>query len=217
MKRLILTILLIISLLVKGYSQQIARANIPSAFKINLLHSHLVNPAEDLYNDIWDHNSLNCYNNKLHIQESHNINLTPFNMPLNKQNIKINSNFGYRPKFRRQHKGIDLGLNVGDTIYSTFSGKVRISKHDAKGFGNYVVIRHFNGLETVYAHMSKRLVKNDEYIYCGQPIGLGGNTGRSTGPHLHLEVRFCGIPIDPRKIFNFAHQDVVEDVFVFKQ
>lgn len=215
MKRLILIILFCI-FFCNIHAQHIARANVTNAFKITLLHSHLVNPAEDLYDDIWDHNLLNCYNN-LHIQESYNINLTPFNMPLNKQTIKINSNFGYRPKFKRHHKGIDLSLNIGDTIYATFSGKVRISKYDAKGFGNYVVIRHFNGLETLYAHMSKRLVKNDEYIYCGQPIGIGGNTGRSTGPHLHLEVRFCGIPIDPRQIFDFTYQDVVKDVFVFKK
>ena len=216
MKRLIPVILLIISVLVKGYSQQIARADAISALEITVFHSHFVNPAEDLYDDIWDNNLLNCYN-ELHIKDSYNINLTSFNMPLNKQNIKTNSNFGYRSKFKRYHKGIDLNLNTGDTIYSTFSGKVRISKYDSRGFGNYVVIRHFNGLETVYGHMSKRLVNNNDYVYSGQPIGIGGNTGRSTGPHLHLEVRFCGIPIDPRKIFNFAHQDVVEDIFVFKK
>ncbi|NDB35110.1 MAG: LysM peptidoglycan-binding domain-containing protein [Flavobacteriia bacterium] len=122
-----------------------------------------------------------------------------FCFPMKK--IKVNSRYG--PRSGRYHNGIDLDLNVGDTIYAMFSGKVRYAKYNSGGFGNLVILRHFNSLETFYAHLSKFLVAANEWVSVGQPIALGGNTGRSTGPHLHLEVRFYEEAINPEEIINF--------------
>ena len=215
MKKIILMILLCTLSFCSVQSQKIAKAEAINTLEVILKHTKMSNPAEDIYDDIWDHHSVNCYKG-LGVTNNHIINLKHFSMPVEKEKIMITSNYGYRKKCKRQHKGIDIKLNKGDTIYATFSGKVRISSYEGKGYGNYVVLRHFNGLETIYGHMSKRLVNNDEYVYVGQPIGLGGNTGRSTGSHLHLETRFCGIPIDPLKIFNFEYQDVVNDTYSFR-
>ena len=216
MKKLLLIILLCILSLGNIQAQPIAKADaIISLETILLSNVNMINPAEDLYDDVWDHKNVHCYKS-LPIEHDYDINIKEFCMPINKEKIRINSNYGYRKQYRRNHYGIDLNLHTGDTIYATFSGKIRISSYDRNGYGNYVVIRHFNGLETIYGHMSKRLVNDDDYVYTGMPIGLGGSTGRSTGPHLHLETRFCGIPIDPRKIFNFTFQDVTGDIFNFK-
>ena len=125
----------------------------------------------------------------------------------------ITSNFGRR--WGRMHKGIDIKVYIGDTIRSAFSGKVRIVKYEANGYGNYVVIRHYNGLETIYGHMSKHLVKENQIVKAGEPIGLGGNTGRSTGSHLHFETRLCGVALNPALMFDFRNQDVTGDTYMF--
>lgn len=85
------------------------------------------------------------------------------------------------------HNGLDIKVYIGDTIRAAFSGKVRMVKYERRGYGKYVVIRHENGLETVYGHLSKQIVDENQYVEAGEPIGLGGNTGRSTGSHLHFE------------------------------
>lgn len=107
-------------------------------------------------------------------------------------------------RWGRFHAGTDMRLTVGDTIRSAFKGKVRIAKygHRKKGYGYYVMVQHENGLETLYAHLSKILVKNNQDVESGEPIGLGGNTGRSTGPHLHFEFRFLGNPINTRNLLE---------------
>ena len=97
----------------------------------------------------------------------------------------------------------------------TFRGKVRVVQYEGRGYGKYVVIRHDNGLETYYAHLSKQLVYEDQEVRAGDPIGLGGNTGRSTGSHLHFETRLCGVALNPALMFDFRNQDVVDDYFVF--
>ena len=107
-------------------------------------------------------------------------------------------------------------MYVGDTIRAAFDGKVRVVKYEGKGYGKYVIIRHPNGLETLYGHMSKHLVKEDQPIKAGEPIGLGGNTGRSYGSHLHFETRFLGHFIDPEKVCEFAAQDVLGDYYMFR-
>ena len=114
--------------------------------------------------------------------------------------IRVNSEFGKRG--RRFHNGIDLKVSTGDTIVSSMSGMVRIAKYSG-AFGNLVVVRHDNGLETFYGHLSKILVKPDQMVENGEVIGLGGNTGRSTGPHLHYEVRYLGKAINPRHLVDF--------------
>ena len=95
--------------------------------------------------------------------------------------------------------------------------KVRIVKYERRGYGKYVVIRHDNGLETVYGHLSKQLVDINQLVKAGEPIALGGNTGRSTGSHLHFETRFLGIPINPALMFDFEKQDIVADSYTFRK
>lgn len=127
----------------------------------------------------------------------------------------LTSHFG--PRHGRPHHGVDISLKTGDMIYASWSGKVRYAKFNKGGYGNLVVIRHYNGLETFYAHLSKILVLPNQDVVAGEPIGLGGNTGRSFGPHLHFEVRFYDIPINPEHIIDFAKKDVKDqNVLVHK-
>lgn len=114
---------------------------------------------------------------------------------------EVTSRYGWRGG--RWHKGIDVKLNSGDSVYAAFDGVVRIKKYDPSGFGNYVMIRHYNGLETLYAHLSETLVDRNHTVRAGQIIGLGGSTGRSTGAHLHFQTMLMGQAFDPRKIIDF--------------
>ena len=118
----------------------------------------------------------------------------------------VTSRYGFRSG--RNHNGIDLGLNIGDTVRAAFSGKIRYAKFNDGGFGNLVIIRHHNGLETFYAHMSKLIVVPNQDVKSGEPIGLGGNTGRSFGPHLHFEVRFYDSPLNPEEIIDFTVKEL---------
>lgn len=171
---------------------------------------NLRSPAAALYGDDWD----NRYAHRpTELPDSFTINLRHFCMPTPSR--VVTSNFGSR--WGRQHKGLDIKVYIGDTIRAAFSGKVRIVKYEAGGYGNYVVIRHYNGLETIYAHMSKQLVRENEVVKAGEPIGLGGNTGRSTGSHLHFETRLCGIALNPALFFDFRNQDVIGDYYVFNK
>ena len=90
-------------------------------------------------------------------------------------------------------------------------------RYEPRGYGKYVVIRHPNGLETIYGHMSKHLVAENQEVRAGEPIGLGGNTGRSTGSHLHFETRLCGVALNPALMFDFKNQDVIGDYYVFRK
>ena len=166
-------------------------------------------PALSLYPN-W--NNAHSYGNAI-IPETYTIDLTGFRMPT--PSTKITSPFG--PRWRRMHNGLDLKVNIGDTIVSAFDGKVRIVKYERRGYGKYVVIRHDNGLETIYGHLSKQLVEENQLVKAGEPIGLGGNTGRSTGSHLHFETRFLGIAINPIYMFDFPKQDIVADTYTFRK
>ena len=168
------------------------------------------NPAGDLY-DEWD-NELTHYSGAA-LPDETTIDLRGFCMPTPSR--VVTSNFGAR--WGRQHKGLDIKVYIGDTIRAAFSGKVRIVKYEPRGYGKYVVIRHYNGLETYYGHMSKQLVTENQEVNAGDPIGLGGNTGRSTGSHLHFETRLCGIALNPALMFDFRNQDVVGDFYTFKR
>lgn len=121
---------------------------------------------------------------------------------------KVTSGFG--PRKKRFHYGADIDLETGDAVSAAFDGKVRIAKLN-KSYGNVIVIRHSNGLETYYAHLSKINVEVGEEVYAGQTIGLGGNTGRSRGSHLHFEVRYLGQPINPVDIISFTDYKLVAD------
>lgn len=114
------------------------------------------------------------------------------------------------------HKGIDINLNKGDVVVSAFDGMVRIAQNKG-AFGNVIIIRHYNGLETVYAHLSKIKVKPGQVVLSGQLIGLGGNTGRSSGPHLHFEVRFKGHALNPASIISFDENKTLNDSIVIKK
>lgn len=108
-------------------------------------------------------------------------------------------------------------LYIGDTIRAAFSGKVRIVRYERGGYGKYIVIRHNNGLETIYGHLSKQLVEENQEVRSGEVIGLGGNTGRSTGSHLHFETRLCGVALNPALMFDFRAQDVTGDYYAFNK
>lgn len=129
--------------------------------------------------------------------------------------MRVTSNYGYRARYRREHKGIDLALRTGDDVRAAFDGKVRIRGYERGGYGNYIVIRHPNGLETVYGHMSRCIAKEGQIVRAGEVIGKGGSTGRSTGPHLHFETRFLGIDINPARIIDFEVGAPQSDYFTF--
>jgi murein DD-endopeptidase MepM/ murein hydrolase activator NlpD len=186
--------------------------NVDSLFLRKFIYNSDVNTlnfAEELY-DEWS-NELTHYRNSTLLPDEFKIDLRNFTMPTDSK--QVTSVYGQR--WGRLHAGLDIKVYIGDTIRAAFDGKVRIVKYDARGYGKFVVIRHPNGLETYYGHLSKQLVKENQHVKSGEPIGLGGNTGRSTGSHLHFETRLCGISINPAEMFDFKNQDVTDDYYVF--
>lgn len=170
-------------------------------------------PALDLYSD-WNDNHVDPMldaTNK-NIPATAEIDLSGFVAPVTGV---VTSSYGWRR--RRMHKGQDIGLHVGDTVRAAFDGRVRIKKFERRGYGYYYVIRHNNGLETVYGHLSRQLVQQDEYVKAGQAIGLGGSTGRSTGPHLHFETRFMGIALDPNDLIDFQTYTTKNPTYHFER
>jgi len=167
-------------------------------------------PAAKLYGDEWN----NTYaHRETALPDSFVINLRHFCMPTPSR--VVTSNFGSR--WGRMHKGLDIKVYIGDTIRAAFTGKVRVVGNEPRGYGLYVVIRHNNGLETIYGHLSKQLVHENQEVRVGEPIALGGNTGRSTGSHLHFETRLCGVALNPGIFFDFRNQDVTGDYYVFNR
>jgi murein DD-endopeptidase MepM/ murein hydrolase activator NlpD len=156
----------------------------------------------DLYEDLyghWSDSRVNPYGMALkNMKDSFYINISTYYPPCLGS---VTSPFGAR--HRGFHNGIDLRVQIGDTIRAAFSGRVRISRYNQGGYGYYIVLRHNQGLETVYGHLSKFLVAPNQEVKAGQPIALGGNTGHSTGPHLHFETRLYGNPINPAKLYSF--------------
>jgi len=180
------------------------------ALQATIERENMESPSSQLYLD-WDNH--NTHYKASALPETYRINLKGFRMPTPSR--VITSQFG--PRWGRQHRGLDIKVYIGDTIRAAWSGKVRVVKFEAKGYGNYVVIRHSNGLETYYAHMSKHLVRENQMVRAGQPIGLGGNTGRSTGSHLHFETRLCGVALNPALFFDFRNQDITGDSYLFRR
>lgn len=113
----------------------------------------------------------------------------------------IRSKYSWRS--RRMHKGVDVPLKTGDPVYATFEGKVRIAEYNTGGYGYFIILRHSNGLETWHGHLCRLNVKSGDYVKAGQVIGFGGNTGRSTGPHLHYEMRYRDLTFDPEYLIDF--------------
>ena len=170
-------------------------------------------PAFSLY-PTWENTRAHNFGNVV-IPDSFRIDMSGFCMPTT--NTRITSKYG--PRRRRMHNGIDVKVYIGDTIRAAFGGKVRVVQNQGRrvGYGKYIIIRHDNGLETVYAHLDKQLVNVDQYVEAGEVIGLGGNTGLSTGSHLHFETRFLGQPINPALLFDFEKQDVTGDFYTYRK
>ena len=130
---------------------------------------------------------------------------------------RVRSRYMFRR--RRPHKGTDIPLSVGDPVRAAFDGKVRVVKKTRQtgGYGNLVVIRHTNGLETYYGHLSRHAVQVNDVVHAGDTIGFGGNTGRSTGPHLHFEVRYMGQAFDPERLIDFPTGTLRTEEFTVKK
>ena len=168
-------------------------------------------PSDEMY-PVW-RNSVVHYNSTM--PDSFRIDLRNYVMPT--ANTKITDVFGYRPNRKRVHQGLDIKVQTGDTIYAAFDGKVRITAFQRRGYGHYIVVRHNNGIETLYAHLSKKLVKENQNVKAGDPIGIGGNTGRSSGSHLHFETILMGKSIDPAAMFDFKNQKATGDSYVYRK
>lgn len=167
----------------------------------------------DIFGQYWESQSVNPYGDAV-IPVTKEIDVRGFVAPVPG---KVTSPYGWRARFGRMHRGVDLSLRVGDTVRSAFSGKVRLTKFEGKGYGYYVVVRHDNGMETVYGHLSKFLVKPNQRVRAGEPIALGGNTGRSTGPHLHFETRYMGMAVNPEGIIDFDNSTTHRDTYAFSR
>ncbi len=168
-------------------------------------------PSDVLYNNSWNHEMIRHRTEDLSMMEDTvellliNPSESPFFFPFKG---RYTSYYGYRG--RHFHAGVDISLNQGDTVRCAFDGKVRMARK-YKGYGNMVVVRHFNGLETLYSHFFKILVEDNQDVKAGDPLGLGGHTGRATGNHLHFETRFLGEPFDPDVMLDFDHYSLGGD------
>lgn len=172
----------------------------------DLMEDH---PADDIYNSIWATDNVNPYKLPIDsIKDSIQIDCSGFIMPAKGH---ITSKFG--PRKYRYHYGTDIKVQIGDTIRSSWAGQVRIVRYDPRGYGNYVVVRHPNGLETVYAHLSRVLVDENEHIVAGEVVGLGGNTGRSTGSHLHYEMRYLGNAMNTELLVDYQNFCMKDSVY----
>ena len=156
---------------------------------------------EKIFTENWDTRSVNPYHDNDPLPDRFTLwivdTLDSYCCP---NQTAPSSKFGYR--HGRRHQGIDLPYPTGTPVYAAFDGKVRVSDY-VGGYGNLVVIRHANGLETFYGHMSRRDVQPGDWVNAGDVIGLGGSTGRSTGPHLHFETRYKGYAFDPAWLIDF--------------
>ena len=174
--------------------------------------------SKDVFDKYWDETSSNPYKMSLDsLPYSWSIwlvdSLGQFHCPY-KGEVHPRGKFG--PRRGRRHQGIDMPLKTGDPVYATFTGRVRVSNYMG-GFGNLVIIRHENGIETFYGHLSKRNVKAGDWVNAGDIIGLGGSTGRSTGPHLHYETRYNGFAFDPQWLIDFKTGELRHRLFVLKK
>lgn len=169
------------------------------------------------YYSSWDSNKIDIYNfDPKTFTDTVNIQLYDeffgYNWKMPLETTPVTSNYGYR--WRRWHYGTDLDLNTGDPVYSGFDGIVRIKSYDRYGYGYYIVIRHKNGLETLYGHLSKQLVDVGQEVRAGDLIAKGGNTGRSTGSHLHYELRYRGLAFDAEKVYNFPEYKILSQNYL---
>ena len=168
-------------------------------------------PAAELYRFSWTSERINPYGVKIDsIPDSTFIDVSDFVYPV--QSNRITSPFGMRRY--RWHYGTDIGVCVGDTVCATFKGRVRIVDYERNGYGHYVVIRHDNGLETVYAHLSRVLCTINQDVAAGDVIGLGGNSGHSTGPYLLFVAPFLGNAFNTAILIGYQAKTLRTNPFV---
>ena len=172
---------------------------------------------ETIYTQNWDTSKIHAYNVELKdLPMSMVIDLVDtlksYHYPFKG---RVTSKYG--PRRRGIHQGTDIDLETGDPIYATFDGRVRHTTYVARGYGHLIIIRHDNGLETFYAHLSEVNVKPGDWVTAGQVIGKGGNTGRRTGSHLHYEMRYKGHSFDPERLINFTTGDLRRETFLLKR
>lgn len=166
------------------------------------------------YFSVWDSRNINPYEvdgakfaDTVSLQLFDTLAQAGWSPPL--KDAHVTSDFGFRGF--RWHYGTDIRLNTGDSVRTVFDGIVRIKKYDPSGYGYYLLVRHKNGLETLYGHLSKQMVEVGDEVKAGDIIGLGGSTGRSSGPHLHFEFRYQGNPVNPRDIYDFKENMLAAD------
>ena len=172
---------------------------------------------ETIYTQNWDTSKIHAYNVELKD--------LPMSMVIDLVDTLKSSHYPFKgrvtskygPRRRGIHQGTDIDLETGDPIYATFDGRVRHTTYVARGYGHLIIIRHDNGLETFYAHLSEVNVKPGDWVTAGQVIGKGGNTGRSTGSHLHYEMRYKGHSFDPERLINFTTGDLRRETFLLKR
>jgi murein DD-endopeptidase MepM/ murein hydrolase activator NlpD len=171
-----------------------------------------------IFQENWDNEQVFTYENVTYADLPENITI-PLVAPGEKFQLTWygNLNFKYGWRWGRMHRGLDLFLRTGDTVVAAFNGVVRYARFNASGFGNCVVVRHLNGLETVYGHLSKILVEENQYVQAGETLGLGGTTGRSNGPHLHFETRYKDFSIDPELYADIKSGVLLSDIFNLKK
>jgi len=197
---------------IKGLSEECEE----DAMEADAESSIILFPSNDLYAS-WDTSRAHPYN----FQESFKTDSVEINFISPGEHAFImpfkgrkTSEFGWRK--RRPHYGTDIDLVTGDTVVSAFDGMVRLAKV-CYGYGNCVIVRHNNGLETVYAHLSKIEVEVGQPVNAGQLLGLGGNTGRSFGDHLHWELRYLGQAIDAEDLVDFEKGELKDGCFVLRK
>lgn len=176
-------------------------------------------PANDLYGYAsWQSHYVNPFARygSSHIPFGYVISWDEYAMPFSGQH-PVSSHYGYRSSFQRMHYGTDIAMPIGTPVLSGASGMVRYVGYEKSGYGHYVIIRHYNGVETVYGHLSRCLVHRGQVVSCGERIALSGNSGHSTGPHLHYEMRFLGIPFDAELVINFTTHTFNRRTFAFTQ
>ncbi|MDD5570703.1 MAG: M23 family metallopeptidase [Bacteroidales bacterium] len=169
-------------------------------------------PADYLYDHNWDNVHVRQYRVDLsHKKDTTKIIFCPDTCFYFPHIGKVISPFGYRG--RQMHTGVDIKLATKDSVFCAFDGMVRMAKKYG-GYGKVVVVRHYNGLETLYGHLSVINVKVNQFVKAGDLIGLGGHTGRATSPHLHFETRFLGEAFNPKSFIDFDKYALIKDTLL---
>ena len=164
----------------------------------------------------WDHTVYNPYKN---VKVTYPIQLkfkdSNYHSPISINKV-ITSRYGWRRG--RAHKGIDIDLVTGDSVYAMFDGVVRFARYNS-GHGRTVIVRHYNGLETVYAHLSKYAVKENDVVKKGDMLGKGGISGNARGSHLHLVINYKGVAINPEYLLDFNKENTLKakEIWVTKK